>query len=157
MTSGMTLAKLRKIGNAGSLLAAGACSCACVAMASGFSPMPEVRQTFPSFKACVANLRTTNAEHLRRVKPKTFNTDGGFQEVYLEDRSGGVKVFKHKAARYEARVWYHNGRLLEGSLQYAVSHSWEQTNLECQGKVLITKNASGYTLSTFEPVPLKQS
>ena len=68
-----------------------------------------------------------------------------------------MKVFKHKAARYEARVWYHNGRLLEGSLQYAVSHSWEQTNLECQGKVLITKNASGYTLSTFEPVPHKQS
>lgn len=127
--------------------------CANAASASGYLPMPERRETLTSHKACVARLNTAAAQLRAQVKPRAFRGDGSFQQINLEDRSGGVKTTSREAARYEARLWYHNGRLLEGGTQYEINHSWNHTNLECKGKVLIMTNAQGYTLSTFEPVP----
>jgi hypothetical protein len=147
--------KLKQKATAISLAAIIALLSAYTAFASGQIAMPERRETLVSYKACLAHLNTSAAEHRAQVKPRTFKQDGGFQEVYLEDRSGGVKVTGRKAARYEARIWWHNGRLLEDGTQYEISHSWNGTNKECRGKVLIINNASGYTLSTFEPVQSK--
>jgi hypothetical protein len=135
--------------------AAAAVLCATTAFASGYMPMPEWREVLANHKACVAQLEARSSEQRKQVKPRTFNADSGFQEIYLEDRSDGVKVINRKTARYEARIWYHNGRLLEDGKQYEISHSWDETNQECRGKVLIVTNSQGYTLSTFEPVPPK--
>lgn len=125
------------------------------AVASGYLRMPERRETLQSYKACLAVLNSSATEYRAQAKPKTFNEDGGFQEIYLEDRSGGVKVIGRKRARYEARIWYHNGFLQDNGTQYEISHSWNGGGYECRDKILITNLANGYTLSTFEAVPPK--
>lgn len=123
------------------------------AFASGYLPMPERRETLASYKSCLARLEASAAGHRAQVKPRTFKEDGSFQEIQLEDSKGGVQVTGRKAARYEARLWYHNGRLHVDGTFYEINHNWDQTNHECRGKKLIMSDAQGYTLSTFEPVP----
>jgi hypothetical protein len=97
-------------------------------------------------------LNETAAIQRGQVKRRRFNAERGFQEIHLEDRTGGVKMQGRKTARYEARVWYHNGRLLEDGTQFEINHSWSETNDECRDNILISNDASGFTMSTFEPV-----
>lgn len=136
-------------------IVSGSMVCSHAAVASGYLPTPEQRETLQSYKACLAVLSAAATEYRAQAKPKTFNQDGGFQEVYLEDRSGGVKVIGRKRARYEARIWYHYGFLRDNGTQYEITHSWNGGGYECRGKMLITNLANGYTLSTFQAVPSK--
>lgn len=129
--------------------------CATASLASGYLSMPERRETLASYQSCLARLEASAAGDRAQAKPRTVKDDGGFQEISLEDRSGGVKVTGRKAAQYEARIWYHNGRLQDDGAHYEISHFWNQTYHECRGKKLIMNDSQGYTLSTFEPMAPK--
>jgi hypothetical protein len=133
-------------------LAIVALCCAKIGLASGYSAMPEVREVFTSHRACVVRLHESASEHRAQVKPRTLNADGGFQEIVLENISEGIKIVSRRLAKYEARIWYHNGRRSEDGNQYEISHSWDQSSYECRGKTMTVNIARGYTLSTFEPV-----
>lgn len=130
--------------------------CAATAAASGYLSVMERREKKPSHAACVALLETTAAGHRKQVKPRTFKADGIFQQISLEDRSGGVEILGPKKARYEARIWYNNGWFRDDIKAYEISHSWNGTDYECRGRILVINTSSGYTLSSFEPVPIKQ-
>ena len=125
------------------------------AVASGYMTTPEYRLKMPSFKACLDDLEASASEHRKQLKPRTFEPDGGFREVGIEALSGGVKITGPKGARYEAKIWYHNGSLVQDGTQYEINHSWTHSSFECRGKTAIINGAQGYTLSTFEPVQSK--
>lgn len=125
------------------------------AFASGYIATPEEHQKMPSFKACLAQIEARALEHRKLLKARTFGPDGGFREVGIEAISNGIKITDRKNARYEAKIWYHNGRLLKDGTQYEISHSWNHSGYECRSKTLIINASQGYTLSTFEPIAAK--
>ena len=122
------------------------------ALASGYMVAPEMRQKMPSFEACLAQLEERASEHRKQLISRTFAPDGGFREVNLEALSEGVKITGRKSARYEAKIWYHNGSPNKDGTQYEINHSWDQSGYDCREKTLIINASQGYTLSTFEPV-----
>jgi hypothetical protein len=127
-------------------------------LASGYIPMPEVRQTLRSYRACLAQLQSAEAEdHLligrEKAKTKAASSDGTTRVVSLEAQSKGVERVGRNHARYAARIWYRNGAPRPDLNQIEYSHSWESHSYECQGRVMITNTSQGYTLSTFEPLP----
>lgn len=122
------------------------------AFASGYISAPETRLKMPSFKACLDDQKASASEHSKQVKPRTFDPDGGFREVGIEALSNGVQITGRKSARYESKIWYHNGSLVQDGTQYEISHSWNHARYECLGKTAVINGAQGYTLSTFEPV-----
>jgi hypothetical protein len=125
------------------------------AFASGYMTAPEFRQKMPSFKACLKQLEATAAANRKQLKPRTFDPDGGFQQVSIQAISDGVETTGRNSARYDAKLWFHNGRLNKDGTQYEINHSWTQSGFECRGKTMIINGSQGYTLSTFEPVASK--
>lgn len=125
------------------------------AFASGYMTTPEFRQKMPSFKACLKQLEANASANCKQLKPRTFDPDGGFQEVTIQAIGDGVETTGRNSARYDAKLWYHNGRLNKDGTQYEINHSWTQNGYECRGKTMIINGSQGYTLSTFEPVASK--
>lgn len=123
------------------------------AWASGYIPMPDGHETLPSFRACLARLDAAYAEDRRAEKVRVFTDGGGYSEVGLETRTKGIERAGRHKALYHGRLWYAHGRIAtHDATQREVSHSWRDQELLCQGRRLTIKSASGYTLSTFEPI-----
>lgn len=119
------------------------------AMASGYIPGFETRDTLGSHAECVARLEAAAGQAAAAVEPKTLRPDGSTREVTLEPITQGVERANAQQARYRAKLWYAHGtpRADIGRMEY--SASWQETNLTCDGKVLITHNSQGYTSSAF--------
>ena len=123
------------------------------AQASGYIPMPDMHETLPNFRACLARLEAAYAEDRNAEKPRTFEDDGGYSEVGLETRTKGVEHTGRNKARYHGRLWFAHGRITShDATQREVSHSWREQELLCEGRKLTVKGSQGYTLSTFEPI-----
>ncbi|MBN8499817.1 MAG: hypothetical protein J0M19_01540 [Sphingomonadales bacterium] len=126
---------------------------ATMAQASGTIPAPEVQQTLPSFRACLAQLDAAYAADRKAITPRSVAADGRTSEVSLETRTKGIARSGRNQARYHGRIWYAHGRISTADPQQReVSHSWQERVLVCDGRKLTRTGASGYTLSTFEPV-----
>jgi len=123
------------------------------ALASGIMEMPPISETLKSHRVCLARLEAAQTADRRQVAPPVELPDGQIREVTVEDKSGGIKSLGRQHARYEARVWYHNGRARADLGKIETSHSWNGQLLECRGKVLTTTNSNGFTLSTFDDAP----
>lgn len=125
------------------------------ALASGFLKMPEIRETLSSHSACLSRLVRTQAEFKAQVKATVTDPDGSSQAILLDEKTKGVERSGRRQAVYSARLWYTNGRVRADLGQKEFSSSWEETNLECRGRVLITNNAQGYTLNSFEDLVIQ--
>ena len=122
------------------------------ALASGYIPGFETRETLGSYAKCVARLEAAAGQAAAAVEQKTVRADGSTREVTLEAITQGVERANAQQARYRAKLWYAHGapRADIGRMEY--SASWQETNLTCDGKVLITHNSQGYTSSAFGPL-----
>jgi len=123
------------------------------AAASGYLPMPELHESLPSFRACLARLSAAYAEDRKAEKPRKIAADGSVSAADLETRTKGVERTGRSKARYHGRMWYtHGGIAAHDAAQRELSHSWEEHELTCAGRQLTIRSANGYTLSTFEPI-----
>ena len=127
-----------------------------MAAASGMISMPEIRQNFPSFEACVARLDTVAAEQAASVQPKVRAADGSTREVVLERQSNGVERLGDQHARYAGRISANHGWPRPDLQQMEYRSSWSQQVLECRGAEMTINNASGYTLNSFGPMESAQ-
>jgi hypothetical protein len=121
-------------------------------LASGSIPKFARKELLESHTACVARLHDAYEAHRKMVAPRRVDPDGSTQEITLGSATNGVKIIGPSEARYEGRIWWHNGGSKitpEGMRE--VSHSWDEDTLHCAGEVLTSGGASGYTLSSFEP------
>ncbi|NLR75546.1 hypothetical protein [Leeia aquatica] len=122
--------------------------------ASGSLPIPESKQSYPSFNACVEALKTQYLADQQRVSALQTLPEGRTRQISLESK--GVQVFGKDKAGYDATLWYHNGAPRADLQQMEVSHSFEERGYECQGPQMILRGRNGYTLSTFEPMSQPQ-
>ena len=126
-------------------------------VASGYLPMPELRETLRSYRTCFSRLQSAAGADRqlvarRKDKGMAASSDGTTHDVSLEVQSKGVERIGRDHARYAARIRYRNGVTRPDLNQIEYNHSWESHSYECRGRVLITNTAQGYTLSTFEPL-----
>ena len=129
-------------------------------LASGYIPMPEVRETLRSYRACLVRLQSAEADDRllvgrEKAKSEAAPSDGTTHDVSLEPQSKGVERVGRNHTRYAARVWYRNGAIRPDLDRIEYNHNWEAHSYECQGRVLITNTSQGYTLSTFEPFAIE--
>ena len=122
------------------------------ALASGYIPGFETRETLGSHAECVARLAAAAGQAAAAVEPKTGRADGSTREVTLEPITQGVERANAHQAHYRAKLWYAHGRPRDDIGRMEYSASWQETNLTCDGKVLITHNSQGYTSSAFGPL-----
>jgi len=121
--------------------------------ASGMIALPEQREDLASFAACLARLETAERDGRAAVSPLVIAQDGATREITLQSNTNGVERTGGSVARYHQRLWFHTGRPAgHDRLQREVSHSWEEQDMRCDGAALTIAGASGYTLSTFEPL-----
>jgi hypothetical protein len=133
------------------ILAALAASTA--AYASGRVPKFESKRPLESHAACLAELQKAYDAHRAMVSPRKELANGSTQEITLSSETDGVKIISPSEARYEGRIWWHNGSSeISRDGNREVSHSWDEDILSCDGEVLTSGGAGGYTLSSFEPV-----
>jgi hypothetical protein len=126
------------------------------AQASGYIQMPEQTQMFPSFNSCLKAMEDAYRVDQAQVKPETTTVDGAIRSVTFESATSGIKWLSRRKTHYVGRVWFHNGRLRPELDQIEANHSWQQTDLMCNGRVMTRKPASGFTLSTFDPIPIAE-
>jgi hypothetical protein len=124
------------------------------AQASGYIEMPERTQAFASFNSCLKFMEDAYRVDQAQVKPETTTVDGAIKSVTFESATSGIKWLSKRKTHYVGRVWFHNGRLRPEIDQIEANHSWQQTDLMCNGRVMTLKPASGFTLSTFDPIPI---
>jgi len=117
--------------------------------ASGQLPVPPSTEQFKSHEACFAALEDTYTEDMKQIRPKKREPNGDVREVTLDTK--GIERLGPKHARYEATLWYHNGRLNSELQKTETSHTYERLLSECTDKTLQTSGENGYTLSTFDP------
>lgn len=122
------------------------------ALASGYIPAIEDRVPQASYTACVAKLEAAAKEDQAQVSPKTFAADGSTRQVTVEPITKGVEKTGRKKAHYQARVWYSNGapRVDLGKMVYRAS--WQETNLTCEGKMLVSNASQGFTSEGYGPL-----
>lgn len=122
------------------------------ALASGYIPAIEDRVPQASYAACLAKLEAAAKEDQAQVSPRTFAADGSTRQVTVEPISKGVEKTGRKKARYQAKVWYTNGapRADLGKMVYRAS--WQETNLTCEGKVLVSNASQGFTSEGYGPL-----
>lgn len=136
----------------GRLLALPLVLCPSLAMASGYTALPETRERLASKQACLDFLRQAAADDASTPKPETIGTDGARQTITLEAISKGVESLGHGRARYAAKIWTVNGwpRPDLGQVEYRAN--WEKHAYECRGRVLISQVSQGFTSESFEPL-----
>ena len=117
--------------------------------ASGHLPVPPSTEQFKSHQACLAALQGTYAEDKKQIRAKTREANGDIREVALDTK--GIESLGPRHARYEATLWYHNGRFDSELQKTETSHTYERLLSECTDKTLQTSGENGYTLSTFDP------
>ena len=120
-----------------------------LAHASGQLPVPPSTEQFKSHEACLAALEDTYAQDKKQIRPKKREANGDTREVTLDTK--GIESLGPNHARYEATLWYHNGRLDSELQKTETSHTYERLLSECTDKTLQTSGENGYTLSTFDP------
>lgn len=121
-----------------------------LSQASGSLPIPESKQSFRNFQACVDALKAQYQSDQQHVSALQVLPDGHTRQVSLD--SNGVQTTDKHRAYYKATLWYHNGAPRTDLQQMEVSHSFEERRYECQDRQLIQQGQNGYTLSTFEPM-----
>lgn len=131
------------------LIAAGTVLAGTPILASGSIEIPETRTKLASFEACVAALAQKAAEDRKLEMPMTFDGKGGFRTVALESRTGGVQRTADREAKYEGRIWYGVGLLLDDGM-IERNASWREARWACRGRTLIQNGGQGFTLNSFE-------
>lgn len=131
------------------LVAASAVFSSAPILASGSIEIPETRKKLASFEACVAALVQKAAEDRNLESPMTFDGKGRFRTVALESRTGGVHQTADREAKYEGRIWYGVGWLLDDGMIERIA-SWQEDRWTCRGRTLIQNRGQGYTLGSFE-------
>ena len=94
---------------------------------------------------CKTLTRKTRNRSARRSAKRTAIP----REVTLDTK--GIESLGPSHARYEATLWYHNGRFDSELQKTETSHTYERLLSECTDKTLQTSGENGYTLSTFDP------
>lgn len=137
----------------GRLLALPLVLCPSLAMASGYTALPETRERLASKQACLDFLRQAAADDASAPKPETIGADGMRQTITVEAISKGVESLGRDRARYAAKIWTVNGwpRPDLGQIEYRAN--WEEHAYECRGRMLISQLAQGFTSESFEPLP----
>jgi hypothetical protein len=121
-----------------------------LAHASGqLLPLSPSTVTFRSHSACLAALEDAYTKDRRQVVPRNLEANGDTREVGLDTK--GIEKIGRKTARYEATIWYANGRYRPDLQQTETSHSYRHEIRQCHGKTMKTTGDQGYTLSTFDP------
>ncbi len=120
-------------------------------MAGGTLPVLPVTETMPDFAACLARLEGYAREDQAQVMARQTDPTGLIREVTLV--TVGVESTAATKARYEATLWFHAGRPDVALKQVETSHSYQTRSRTCDGGILTTEGADGYTLSTFDPLP----
>lgn len=120
-----------------------------LAHASGQLPLPPSTETFKSHQACLAAMEGAYADDRKQVVPRIVEANGDTREVSLDTK--GIERLGRKTARYEATIWYANGRYRPDLRQTETSHSYRHQIRQCDGKAMKTTGDQGYTLSTFDP------
>lgn len=122
------------------------------ALASGYIDHPETREKLRNHRGCVERLNEQAAIDLAAAEPRIFGEDGSVREVSVEQLSNGVQVISPWAAHYETRIWYSHGRprVDHGTMEF--QPSWQENKLQCVGRTLVHKPASGFTLSNIVPL-----
>ncbi|MTH35668.1 hypothetical protein GL279_13750 [Paracoccus limosus] len=89
----------------------------------------------------------------KQVSALTVGPDGERREVSLSTK--GIERLDPQAARYDGTLWYHHGRPRPDLPQPGIetSHSFEQRRRQCDGAVMTTSGAQGFTQPTFETEP----
>lgn len=137
----------------------GIISCSMIALAffgTGTSPraggrlqMPTIAKVLASHAACAAEMESLAAEDGKAVEAKTTASDGTTREVTLQTE--GMQRLAPDRLRYEATLWFHHGKMRADLGQMEISHSFEKTTRECEGRTLMIQDEGGFTLSTFDP------
>jgi hypothetical protein len=128
-------------------------SCASgTALASGYIQMPEQTKVLPSYHACQSALQDTFRTDQAEAGPASRTNEGVTREVSFESATSGVKRLGRGHYIYIGRIWYAHSSLRTDIAMIQTAHSWQQTEMECKGRTLTSRPASGYTLSTFVPV-----
>lgn len=123
------------------------------ALASGYLSLPDQHERLSGFAACIARLEAAAQEDRGAAEPMTIDAEGITHSVEVESRTNGILREGRHRARYHGRVWTAHGRIAQHDPgQREVTHSWQERELRCDGRNLTISSASGFTLSTFEPV-----
>lgn len=120
-----------------------------VANASGRLPIPPTTQHFRSHQACIAALQEAYEADKKQILPLKRQANGDTREISLDTK--GIERLGTKRARYEATIWFHNGRFDSKFQKTETSHTFEQRLRECRGKTLRVSGENGFTLSTLDP------
>jgi hypothetical protein len=121
-------------------------------LSSGYLPLIETREKLKSHSACFARLQTAYNQHRSKETTKTEYNDSSRREVVLVSATNGVAIINRFKAQYVGRIWHHNGIKNLSTGQIETSHSWDEVDMRCAGKMLISTGSSGYTQSTFDPL-----
>ncbi|TPM37207.1 hypothetical protein [Mesorhizobium sp. B2-3-4] len=119
------------------------------AHASGHVPVPSSSQEFTSHEACRAMLQEAYDADRKQIAPMKRASNGDTHEVALETK--GVESIGPQRARYEATVWFDNGRFDNKLQATETSHTFERHLRECWGKTLRVSGENGFTMSTWDP------
>lgn len=136
----------------GRLLALLLVLCPSLAMASGYTELPETRERLASKQACLDFLRQAAADDASAPKPETIGTDGARQTITLEAISKGVESLGRGRARYAAKIWVVNGSPRPDLGQIVYRAYWDIHDYECHGRLLISRNSSGFTNENYQPL-----
>jgi hypothetical protein len=124
-----------------------------VAIASIHMSKLEHQRTFESHEACLTELHASYAAHRALVSPHKVKEDGSTQEITHVSETQGVQVINPTHARYIGTIYWHYGSSrVAPNGQREVSHRWDEDDLYCEGAMLTSRGASGWTQSTFEPL-----
>jgi hypothetical protein len=126
------------------------------ALASGYIQMPVQTKVLPSYHACQLALQNAFRANQAEAQTDTTTKEGVTRQVSYESATSGVKRLGRGHSIYIGRIWYAHSSPRTDIAMVETSHSWQQTEMECNGRTLTLRPASGFTLSTFVPVPRTQ-